>query len=209
MTVFCIYSIYVLSPMQKLLIATHNKHKVEEIKFFLSSFSFEIKSFADIPNAPKTIEDRPTLEGNALKKAQEAFDATGILTLADDTGLEVYYLAMEPGVFSARYAGENASYKNNCDKLLGAMKGVAQRRRGARFRTVIAIVGKGIERTAEGIVEGDILEEPRGDHGFGYDPLFVPKGFSRTYAEMTINEKNQLSHRARALEKAVEVLKGI
>ncbi len=192
--------------MQKLLIATNNKHKVEEIRHFLSSLPYDIHSLIDISNAPKTVEDALTLEGNALKKAREAFLATGMLTLADDTGLEVFYLAMKPGVYSARYAGEKATYADNCNKLRQAMNGVAPRRRKAQFRTVVAIVGKGIERTAEGIVEGVICEEQRGSQGFGYDPLFMPKGYSKTYAEMTIDEKNQLSHRARALEKAVEIL---
>jgi len=193
----------------KILLATNNLHKVEEIKHFFASLPLEVHSLIDIPNGPKTIEDESTLEGNALKKAREAFEATGMLSLADDTGLEVFYLAMKPGVYSARYAGEQATYKDNCDKLRRAMTGVAPRRRKAQFRTVIAIVGKGIQQTVEGIVEGIIIEEPRGDQGFGYDPLFMPKGFSKTYAEMSIEEKNKLSHRALALGKAVKVLKHI
>lgn len=195
--------------MTPLLLATNNKHKVEEIRHFLAALPYDVRSLADIPNGPNTIEDLPTLEGNALKKAREAYLASGMLSLADDTGLEVFYLAMKPGVFSARYAGEQASYHDNCVKLRNAMLGVPPRRRKAQFRTVIAIVGKGIERTVEGRVEGIILEEPRGSQGFGYDPLFVPNGFSKSYAEMSIEEKNLLSHRARALEKAVEVLKGL
>lgn len=194
--------------MKQILLATNNHHKIEEIQSFLTPLNFDIRSARDIP-IPKTIEDQPTLDGNALKKALETFQASGILSLADDTGLEVFYLAMEPGVYSARYSGENATYKSNCEKLLHAMNGVPKRRRRAQFRTVIAIVGKGIEKTVEGIVEGEILESARGDQGFGYDPLFVPKGYNKTYAEMTIDEKNVLSHRARALEKAVEVLKVI
>jgi XTP/dITP diphosphohydrolase len=192
-----------------LLLATNNKHKVEEIRHFLAALPFEVRSLADIPNAPVTVEDEPTLQGNALKKAREAYQSSGMLSLADDTGLEVFYLAMAPGVYSARYAGEKVTYKDNCDKLLRAMNGVAPRRRKAQFRTVIAIVGKGIEQTVEGRVEGMILESPRGSEGFGYDPLFVPAGHGRSYAEMSIAEKNVLSHRARALEKAVEVLKGL
>lgn len=195
--------------MTDLLIATNNRHKVEEIRHFFSSLPFAVRSLSDIPNGPKTIEDEPTLQGNALKKAREAYQATGMLSLADDTGLEVFYLAMKPGVYSARYAGEDATYQDNCDKLRRAMLGVAPRRRKAQFRTVVAIVGKGIEQTVEGKVEGLILEEPRGSQGFGYDPLFVPNGYSRSYAEMSIEEKNQLSHRARALEKAVGILRQI
>ncbi len=193
--------------MTPLLLATNNKHKVEEIRHFLASLPFEVRSLADIPNGPVTVEDEPTLEGNALKKAREAYAASGMLSLADDTGLEVFYLRMEPGVYSARYAGANPTYKDNCDKLLREMQGVAVRRRRAQFRTVIAIVGKGIERTVEGKVEGMILESPRGGQGFGYDPLFVPTGHTRSFAEMSIEEKNTLSHRARALELAVTLLK--
>ena len=192
--------------MKKILLATNNLHKIEEIKNFLSPLGCEIHSANDT-EIPKTIEDLPTLEENALKKAREAFKATGILSLADDTGLEVYYLELQPGVYSARYAGENVSYADNNKKLLHELMGVPVRRRNARFRTVVAIVGKNFEKTVEGIVEGTILESQRGTNGFGYDPLFVPKGFSKTYAEMDIQEKNTLSHRALALQHAVEVLK--
>jgi XTP/dITP diphosphohydrolase len=194
--------------LKKIILATNNLHKVEEIQFFLSPLGYEIHTARDT-EIPKTEENQSTLRGNALKKAHETFQATGMLTLADDTGLEVFYLALEPGVYSARYAGVNATYEDNCRKLRRAMTGVPLWRRKAQFRTVIAIVGKGIEHIVEGIVEGMIIEEPRGDHGFGYDPLFVPDGSSKTYAEMTIEEKNVLSHRARALKKAVDVLKEI
>jgi XTP/dITP diphosphohydrolase len=192
--------------LKKIILATNNLHKIEEIQSFLAPLSFEMHSARDTA-IPKTIEDEPTLQGNALKKARETFRATGMLSLADDTGLEVYALDMRPGVFSSRYAGENVSYADNNKKLLEELSGVHTDKRGARFRTVVAIVGNGIERTVEGIVEGTILEALRGVQGFGYDPLFVPNGYSKTYAEMTIEEKNQLSHRARALERAVDVLK--
>jgi XTP/dITP diphosphohydrolase len=192
--------------MKQLLIATHNRHKMEEFASLLSNESYDVKDLDDVSGAPATIEDLPTLEGNALKKAREAFAATGILTLADDTGLEVYYLELQPGVFSARYSGETATYAENNKKLLDAMKGVPSRRRNARFRTAVAIVGKGFETTVEGSVEGDILEYPRGTDGFGYDPLFVPRGHTKTYAEMSMEEKNSLSHRAQAFMKAVKVL---
>lgn len=192
--------------MTTLLLATNNLHKIDEIASYLSPLGYTIRSARDTP-IPKTVEDKPTLEGNALKKARETHLATGELSLADDTGLEVFYLALKPGVLSARYAGENASYAENCQKLLRAMNGVPPRRRAARFRTVIAVVGNKTEWTVEGTVTGKILEEPRGDGGFGYDPLFVPEGFDRTYAEMGLDEKNLLSHRARALQKAVELLK--
>lgn len=194
--------------MKKIILATNNLHKIEEIQSFLIPLGFEIHSARDTA-IPKTEEDQPTLQGNALKKARETFQSTGILSLADDTGLEVYSLDMRPGVYSSRYAGENVSYADNNKKLLEELNSVPDNKRGARFRTVVAIVGIGIEKNVEGIVEGSILEALRGEGGFGYDPLFVPNGHIKTYAEMTIEEKNTLSHRARALEKAIEVLKEI
>ena len=192
-----------------ILIATNNRHKVEEISSLLVAQQFTVKSFVDFPDLPKTIEDQPTLEGNALKKAREAFTATGLLSLADDTGLECYYLELKPVVVSARYSGENATYAENNIRLLNALRGVPPRRRNARFRTVVAIVGKDIEKVVEGRVEGDIAESPRGLGGFGYDPLFAPTGSRKTYAEMTMEEKNKISHRAMAVVKAVDVLKAM
>lgn len=193
--------------MKQLLIATHNRHKKEEIASLLAREAYDIRDLDDVSGAPATVEDQPTLEGNALKKAREAFASTGMLTLADDTGLEVYYLRLEPGVYSARYAGEDATYGDNNKKLLNALQGVPPRRRKARFRTVVAIVGTGIEQTVEGCVEGHILEHGHGITGFGYDPLFVPNGHTKTYAEMSLEEKNSLSHRAAAFRKTVDVLK--
>ena len=193
----------------EILIATKNRHKVEEISHLLSSPQFSLRSLDDFPNIPKTVEDEPTLEGNAMKKAREAFKATGVLTLADDTGLECYYLELKPGVFSARYSGENATYADNNAKLLQALKGVPPRRRNARFRSVIAIVGSNIQKLVEGTMEGAIAEAPHGSNGFGYDPLFIPRGSKKTYAEMTLEEKNKVSHRGAALTKAVEVLRGM
>jgi XTP/dITP diphosphohydrolase len=192
--------------LRQIILATNNLHKIEEIQFFLLPLGFEIHSARDT-SIPKTIEDQSTLQGNALKKARETFHATRILSLADDTGLEVYHLNMKPGVYSARYAGEMASYAENNKKLLNELSSVPIDKRTAQFRTVVAIVGNGIEKTFEGIVEGTILETLRGEQGFGYDPLFVPNGYSKTYAEMTIEEKNQLSHRGRALQAATEFLK--
>jgi len=195
--------------VKKLLLATNNQHKVEEIRRLLAGLPFDVMSLRDISNITETDEDQPTLELNALKKAREAFHATGILSLADDTGLECYFLELQPGVRSARYAGENATYEENNKKLLWQLKGVPPRHRNARFRTVVAIVGKDIEKIFEGRVEGRILEAPRGTNGFGYDPLFLPNGHSKTYAEMTLEEKNQISHRAAALAQAIEFLKTV
>lgn len=193
----------------EILIATNNRHKVEEISHLLGSSEFAVRSLNDFPNIPKTDEDQPTLEGNALKKAREAFKASGLLTLADDTGLECYYLELKPGVLSARYSGENATYADNNAKLLQVLRGVPPRRRNARFRSVVAIVGNNIQRLVQGSMEGDIAEAPCGSNGFGYDPLFVPRGSGKTYAEMTLEEKSKISHRAAALAKAVEVLRGM
>lgn len=195
--------------MKEILLATHNRYKLEEISSLLSPLGFHTQSLADFPSIQKTNEDQTTLEGNALKKAREAFQTTGLLSLADDTGLEVFYLRLDPGVFSARYAGEHATFEENNKKLLWEMMAVPKWRRGAQFCTVIALVGKDIEQTFEGKVEGTLLEEPRGSQGFGYDPLFVPNGYSKTYAEMTLEEKNKLSHRAQALQKTIAVLKTI
>ncbi len=193
--------------MKQLLIATRNNHKFEEMVSLLFSSGFELKNLNDFPNTSTTIEDQPTLEGNALKKAKEAYNATGILSLADDTGLECYYLELQPGIYSARFAGENASKEENNKKLLTLLKGVPPRRRNARFRTVIAIVGKGIEKIVSGKIEGEIVETPRGNYGFGYDSLFIPQGYKKTFAEMTTEEKNQCSHRARAINSVLEILK--
>lgn len=191
-----------------LLLATHNKHKVTEIAAVLkpSVDGMTIKTLEEIAGVPEVDESEPTLEGNALKKARTAYASSGLLSIADDTGLECYYLELRPGVRSARYAGERATYDDNNAKLLLALKGVPPRRRNARFRCVVAIVGKGVERLVEGRVEGMILEEPRGKNGFGYDPLFVPQGSTKTYAEMTLEEKSRISHRAIALRKTAECL---
>ena len=195
----------------EILLATNNRHKVEEISYLLNSHfpSVSIRSLLEFPSFPPVEETEPTLEGNALKKARAGYEASGILTIADDTGLECYYLGLEPGVFSARYAGEGATYADNNRKLLKTLKGVAARRRTARFRSVVAIAGTGYQKLVEGSVEGRILESPRGSEGFGYDPLFVPNGGVKTYAEMMLEEKNTLSHRAMALRKAIEALKNI
>jgi len=195
--------------MTTLLLATNNRHKTDEITRLLAGLPFDVKSLGDVGSFPPTVEDLPTLEGNALKKAREAHAATGLLSLADDTGLECYYLALAPGVISARYAGENVTYADNNRKLLRELKGVPPRHRNARFRTVVAVVGKRIELLFEGKVEGRILETPRGEGGFGYDPLFVPAGHTKSYAEMSMEEKNTLSHRAEALKNALDFLRTV
>ena len=192
-----------------LLLASHNTHKIKEISNLFGLTNYRLRSLNDFPHIPQTIEDQPTIEGNAFKKAREGFAATGILTIADDTGLECFYLELRPGVLSARYSGERATYADNNAKLLKELRGVPPRRRNARFRTVIAVVGKGIEQCVEGIMEGYIAESQRGANGFGYDPLFVPQGYRKTYAELSLEEKNAVSHRAKALQKAKEMLIGV
>ncbi len=185
--------------MNKLLLATRNKGKIAEIQALLSGAPYNIVSVLDFPEIPEVIEDGATLEANALLKARQVFTQTRIPTIADDSGLEVYALDNAPGVYSARYAGENVSYEDNNRKLLKELNNVPQEKRGARFRCVIAFVSEGEEHTFEGVCEGTILEELRGANGFGYDPLFVPNGFNLTFAELSLDIKNKISHRAKAL----------
>jgi XTP/dITP diphosphohydrolase len=187
--------------MKQLLLATRNLHKIAEMRSFLSDVEAELVTLDDFPHVPETSEDGETLEENALKKAREASRQTNLPALADDSGLEVYYLNNEPGVFSSRYAGPHATYSDNCRKLLVRLRGVPQRRRSARFRCVLAfVVPEGTGRNAEGICRGIITEEPRGTKGFGYDPVFVPDRQKLTFAEMDSYLKNTLSHRAKAFE---------
>jgi XTP/dITP diphosphohydrolase len=182
----------------KFIIATRNAHKLEEIRAIFNTGGLDVCSALDFPEIPDTIEDRDTLEGNAIKKAQELCAATGLMALADDSGLEVDALAGAPGVYSARYAGEPCSYQNNNAKLLRELSDKDNRR--ARFRTVIALARPGEEPlTVEGKCEGVIIGELRGEHGFGYDPLFVPDGYSETFAELPAETKNKIAHRANAL----------
>ena len=142
-----------------------------------------------------------------LKKAREAFHATRLPVLADDTGLEVYYLNGAPGAYSSRYAGPGATYEMNCRKLLRELKGVPRRRRAARFRAVLAFIpSEGTEIVVEGVVRGEILEVPKGEGGFGYDPLFVPEGGDKSFAELGAAEKNRVSHRGKAAEALRPVL---
>ena len=194
--------------MTQLLIATHNSDKVEEIRGILFGVNLALVPLTDFPSIPPTVEDAGTLEGNALKKAEEAFRATGIPAVADDTGLEVFYLNGAPGVLSSRYAGENATYADNRQKLLSRLRGVPPRRRGARFRTVVAFVpSEGKYHLFEGVCSGVIIEKERGEGGFGYDPIFLPDGYSETFAQMQLAHKNTLSHRARAFQSFGEFLR--
>jgi len=192
----------------KFVIATRNPHKLEEIKAIFRQDQLEVLSSFDFPDIPDVIEDGDTFEANAVKKAVALARATGFWALADDSGLEVDALNGEPGVYSARYAGEAVSYEANNEKLLKNLSGITDRT--ARFRCVIALSSpSGITRTVDGRCEGKIALEAHGAEGFGYDPLFVPEGHETTFAEMTADDKNAISHRGRALKKAEEAWGGI
>jgi len=187
-------------------LATANPHKAQEMRDILTALGFEV--LARPEDAPDVDETSETLEGNALLKAQVLASATGEPALADDTGLFVDALDGRPGVYSARYAGRSASDADNVEKLLAELDGVPDTMRVARFRSVIAVAyPDGGSFTVEGLLEGSIAKSPRGSEGFGYDPVFVPAGASgRTLAELTAEQKNELSHRGRALRALAEKL---
>jgi len=181
-----------------LIFASHNNHKTKEIQSLVPDW-IEVKSLNEIGYVPEIPETGTTLEQNALAKSYHIFSKMGVDCFADDTGLEVEALLGAPGVYSARYAGENASFDDNINLLLKNMEG--QENRKARFRTVISLIFFGKKWMFEGVVNGTILTERRGTSGFGYDPVFMPEGSLKSYAEMTLDEKNSTSHRARALQK--------
>lgn len=187
-----------MNTPNRLVLATRNPGKVDEIRALLSDLPVNPVPASDLEAPPDVEEDAPDLKGNALKKAQILHAYTGLPTLADDTGLEVDALDGAPGVHTARYAGPDATPEDNCRRMLHELDGVDGR--AARFRTVIAYVADGIPQYFEGVCEGHITTEPRGEGGFGYDPIFVPAGETRTFAEMTPDEKNALSHRKKALQ---------
>jgi XTP/dITP diphosphohydrolase len=182
----------------EIIFASNNLNKIREIKNVLGN-SFTLLSLQDINMNEDIPEDEMTLEGNALHKARHIYKASGMNVFADDTGLEVEALNGRPGVHSARFAGENKDSDANINKLLSLLEN--ETNRNARFRTVIALISDGKEYLFEGIVTGTIIKERRGNHGFGYDPVFIPEGKSVTFAEMDLDEKNMISHRARAFEK--------
>lgn len=186
----------------KILVATRNQHKLVEIKQILRLDNLQLVAADEIAGLPEeVVEDADTFEGNALKKARELCQASGLWTMADDSGLEVDALGMAPGVSSARYAGEDCDHAANNAKLLRELEGVDNRR--ARFRCVIALCAPdGRAWTVDGVCEGTILHESRGAGGFGYDPLFVPEGYDESFAELGATVKNNLSHRGQALRKA-------
>lgn len=188
--------------MQQIIFATNNKHKKDEVSHLLPGF--EVLTLSEIGISEDIPETGETLEENALIKANFVFEKTGLDCFADDTGLEVEALGGKPGVYSARYAGEPADPQANIDKLLAELKDIENRK--ARFRTVIALIQNGEPVFIEGIVNGRIIECRSGASGFGYDPVFIPDGYAQTFAQMSLEEKNKISHRGKATRKLVEFL---
>ena len=188
----------------KLVFATNNRHKLDEVRAIVGD-RVEVLSLNDIECHDEIPETADTLQGNALIKARYIYEKYGLDCFADDTGLEVEALGGEPGVYSARYAGEECSSEANIQKLLHNLTGKSNRK--AQFRTVIALIINGEEKLFNGIVKGSITEEKRGDSGFGYDPIFIPEGFSESFAQMSSEQKNSISHRYRATEQLSNYLK--
>jgi len=187
----------------KLVFATNNPHKLQEINQLLAD-SIELLSLSDINCVEEIPENQETIEGNAAEKSFYIWNKYGINCFADDTGLEIEALNGEPGVYSARYAGEEKSPEKNIDLVLQKLSEIKNRK--ARFKTVISLVMDGKETQFEGIVNGRILEEKRGKTGFGYDPIFQPEESHLSFAEMSMDEKNKISHRGRAVQKLVDYL---
>ena len=188
----------------KLVFATNNKHKLQEVRDIVGD-RVEVLSLADIGCYDDIPETADTLQGNALIKARHIYEKYGIDCFADDTGLEVEALGGAPGVYSARYAGEECNSEANMHMLLENLTGISNR--NAQFRTVIALIIKGEEMLFNGVVKGTIATEKKGDSGFGYDPIFVPEGHSDSFAQMSSEMKNSMSHRFRATQQLGEYLK--
>ncbi len=190
-----------------LLIGSNNKDKAQEIRSLLADSPWEVKSLSDFAAVPEPEETEATCEGNAQLKARYYADRFGVACVADDSGIEVDALDGAPGVYSARYAGEDCSYADNNRKLLAALEGLPTERRHARFVCVAALVDEeSAEHVERGTVEGVIAPECRGEYGFGYDPLFIPDGFDRTFGEFAPEAKAAVSHRGRAFRKLCDYL---
>jgi XTP/dITP diphosphohydrolase len=190
----------------KLIFATNNKNKVEEIKNTIPS-SFEIITLTEAGIDKDIPEPFDTLEENAREKAKTIFEFTGENCMSEDTGLEVFALDGAPGVHSARYAGESKSFEKNIEKLLKELQFKTDKK--AQFRTIICLIKDGKENFFEGICKGEIISVPKGQKGFGYDPVFIPEGATKTFAEMSIEEKNKYSHRRKAVDKLVTFLNNL
>ena len=192
----------------ELVLATTNPDKQEELVSLLRDLGYTIRTMDEFDSVPRVIEDGETCQANAMKKATALARHTGMLALADDTGLEVEALGGRPGVYAARYAGEEATYEDNWRKLLRELEGVPADKRVARFLTAVAIAEPTSQvEVVEGVLNGRITESPSGTQGFGYDPVFLVPELGKTLAQLTLEQKNRISHRARALAKAKEVLK--
>lgn len=184
--------------------ATHNQHKIEEVRALLSP-DFPLVGLDQVGCHEELPEEQDTMEGNSLQKAAYVFNNYKISCFADDSGLEVEALNGAPGVYSARYGGPQKNSADNIRLLLKNLKGISNRK--AQFRTVITLITPAVTKQFEGIVEGHIIDDLRGTSGFGYDPVFIPKGYSLTMAELSMAEKNTISHRAVAMAKLVDYLK--
>ena len=190
----------------KIVLATHNEDKCAEMTAILDELPIQLLSLEDFPEIGEIEENGSSLEENALIKARTVHSITKLLSWADDTGLEVDVLGGKPGVYSARYAGENCSYSDNVQKLLQKMENIPTDKRIAHFKTAIALVGENMELVSEGVVEGMITTKPKGVGGFGYDPVFYVLDKNKTYSEMKMTEKNQISHRGKAIQNMIKLL---
>lgn len=193
--------------MKKIVIASSNKHKVSEISINIQPFFDTILSFSDFPKIGEIIEDGTTIEENSFIKSRASFKYTGLASVADDTILEVDHLNGEPGLYTARYAGEQATYNQNMNKLIKELHGVEMNMRTARFRTVISYVDGVNDFHVEGILEGKILKNKIGKNGFGYDPIFYVDKYDKSLAQINSSLKNDISHRGLAIKKFVSKIK--
>ncbi|MFZ5632611.1 MAG: XTP/dITP diphosphatase [Bacillota bacterium] len=194
----------------RIVVATRNRGKLEELVSMLGPLGVEVKYLDDYPHVPEVIEDGETFAENAVKKARAVAQATGEVALADDSGLEVDYLGGAPGVYSARFAGEEKDDRANNEKLLRLLEGVPGEKRGAGFRCVVALaLPEGQVFTAEGICRGIIGDRPEGEGGFGYDPLFIVPELGKTFAQLDMAAKNSISHRGKAFALAREIIAGL
>jgi len=184
----------------EIILATHNLDKCKELQASFNDTKIKVFTLKDFPKISDIVEDGDSLEANAFIKSRTVFNKTGIPTISDDTGLFISALNGEPGIFSARYAGENCSYTDNVNKVLIEMNNIDISLREATFKTVVTYVSKDLELVAEGSVKGIITKKQKGNKGFGYDPIFYVPELQKTFAEMDINEKQKISHRSRAID---------